>query len=77
MGVKILVRDRNNRPVENTRVFVKWSDGFSNNIYTDGSGMVDTGVSQGYIKYIEVKGETIHIEGQYRDTDSPPIVKLP
>jgi hypothetical protein len=68
MSVRILVRDRNSRPVGKVEIFIKWSDGFSK-VWADESGAAETNTT-GYIKYTSVYGEECAHEMQVRDGDT-------
>lgn len=58
MSVKILVIDRNNRPVSNVKVFVKWKSGTSTE-FTNGSGLADLRCSGGIIEQIQVNNYVV------------------
>lgn len=65
MSVQLLVRDRNGKPMQNVKVFIKWKDGTST-IYTDNSGnaVIDT---NGYIVYTDVYGDKYYQEIYTKD----------
>ena len=69
----VLVRDRSDRVVANVKVFIKWKDGTST-VYSDGSGSADI-ISNGYVEYVEVKGEKIPVKAQLSGSDAY-VVKL-
>lgn len=69
----ILVRDRREKPVPNTKVFVKWKDGTST-VYTDEGGAAELGTN-GYIEYVEIKGEKKQMQVRVEGNESY-LVKL-
>jgi len=73
MSVKILVTDRNNRPIANAKVFVKWQSGTSTE-YTNSTGVADLRCSGGLIESISVNNYSVH-EGRIRvgDNDTMPV----
>lgn len=59
MSVKILVTDKNDRPLANAKVFVKWQSGTSTE-YTNGMGLADLKCSGGVIETIDVNNYRVH-----------------
>jgi hypothetical protein len=66
MSTLILVRDRDGKPVANTKVFIKWKDGTST-VWTDGSGSADSGID-GYIVYTQVHDHKHYHDVYTKDT---------
>lgn len=66
--MQILVRDRNNHPVKNAKVFIKWSDGTST-VYTDDSGSAEV-TTNGHIVYTDIFGEKHYHEVNTRDVNA-------
>lgn len=59
MSVKVQVTGRNNRPVVNADVFVKWKTGGTSKERTNNSGIADLNCSGGTIERITVWGEQV------------------
>lgn len=68
MSVKILVTDRNERPLANAKVFVKWERSTSTE-YTNGTGIADLRCSGGVIEQIQVNNYKVH-QGRIRVNDN-------
>lgn len=66
--MQILVRDRNNHPVKNAKVFIKWSDGTST-VYTDDGGSAQV-TTIGHIVYTDIFGEKQYHEVNTRDVNA-------
>ena len=67
MSIQILVKDRDGKPMKNTRVFIKWKEGTST-VYTDDSGSADVDTND-YIVYTDVYGDKRYHEVYTKDVE--------
>ncbi|MFN8464338.1 MAG: hypothetical protein U0X20_02255 [Caldilineaceae bacterium] len=65
MPIKVLVRDRDGKPVSNVTVTIKWKDGISK-VDADSSGSADTAID-GYVVYTQVYDDLCHHEVYTKD----------